>query len=580
MFFFFIFNQNDNNSSSVAHEVNSEVLRLMNRQDLLELEAKLLVLRLLQLRDYCDTKIKSVKQEGIELPKLRQLKNIKLSELSVADINNLSNLAGYNFTCRVSGYNQVFSKVNIEINGLKYGIRCFDHTERPLINHSTREKYEKLCKKAGVDIKVLDDAVDFYWECRKAGVFNEDCNYTSPLNPFLEIKEDLRKLLTYIAFHSYDIKKDIEDPSFEVETLDGYIDYINPCDETTWDVLDKEHFFDKVWTHLRFSFRADRGMPNSGVVMPADNSIAKWTREWKNRKGETVYKGALHIRICKYDTAINDTPFEELFQVKFEKLIKESNINQGERDEYLVKLFLVECRKNRIAIPVGDKIQVVESVENSKHEVIEYPEKVFDWKSLNPSILVYLCEKIHAGKAGAFDKADVYINGVGISVKSQRGSAPSIINQTSRDKILRVMKAINCPIEPLDHIVDRYWFLRMNGGGQDVYGKTPNNPFIIGENGENNIPIIKPLINYFTFRGTGTRDSLAPAKYVLSILKPDDITTWIYYSEEDFVDSVSEKLVFSIRGKGLPKLITDEMKPWVKEIDGEKIGTLNVRVKK
>ena len=316
------------------------------------------------------------------------------------------------------------------------------------------------------------------------------------------------------------------------------------------------------------------------MMMPTDSSIAKWTRKWKNRKGDTVYKGALHIRICKYNTAINDTPFEELFQVKFDEEIKEVDINQGERDEYLVKLFLVECRKNKRPIPIGDKVQVVESVENSKREAIEYPEKVFDWNSLNSGLLVYLCNKIRAGKAGSFDKADVFINGVGISVKSQRGSAPSIINQTSRDKIHRVMKAINCPIEPLDHIVNRYWNLRMNGGGQDVSGITPNNPFALGENGESNLPIIKPLINYFTFRGTGTRDSSAPASYVLSVLKPDDTSTWVYYSEENFVDSVFAKLLFSIREKGLPKLITDEMKPWVREIDGSKKGTLNVRVKK
>ena len=91
---------------------------------------------------------------------------------------------------------------------------------------------------------------------------------------------------------------------------------------------------------------------------------------------------------------------------------------------------------------------------------------------------------------------------------------------------------------------------------------------------------MKPILNYFTFKGTGTRDSAAPATYVLSVRNPEDISTWIYYSEDDFVDSVWENLVFSIRAKGLPSLITKEMQPWVKEIDGLKKGTLNVRVKK
>ena len=573
------FNQNCDAISSENHKVNSEFLNLRNRTDMLEIEAKLLVLRLLQMRDFCKTNIFSVKQDGKELPKLVELKEINLYRISIEDVEKLSNLAGYNFTCRVKSNSRVTSKVNIEINGLKYGIRCFDHTERPLINHSTRDKFLKLCNKAGVEIKGLDAAVDFYWECREAGIFNEDCIYTSPLNPFLEIKETLRKLLTYIAFHAYHIQRKEDDPLFEVEKLDGYIDYSNPSDENTWDILDEEHFFDKIWTHLRFSFRADRGMPNHGVTMPEDESIAKWTRMWTNRKGETVYKGALHIRISKYETAINDTPFEELFLIKYQEEIKEVRVNQGDKDEYLLKLFLVECREFKRCIPIGENAEEVKTVQNSKHEDIKYPEKKLDWEAINPGLLVYFCQQIHADKAGAFDKADVFINGIGISVKSQRGAAPSIINQTPRDKILRVMKAINSPIAPLDQIVNRYWILRKNGGGEDVSGIRKNNPFTVDENGNSNLSYLKPLLNYFTFRGTGTRDSKAPATYVLSIGKPKDPTTWVYYTEENFIDSVWDKLLFSIRGKGLPALITDEILPWVREVDGTKKGTLNVRVK-
>lgn len=579
-FFFFFFNQDGGSNRREVQEVNTEILYQRNRSDILELEAKLLVLRLLQMRDFEKTKISSVKQAGKELPSLKQLEEIDLARISVENINELSSLAGYNFSCKVKNNKRVFSKVNIEINGLKYGIRCFDHTERPLINHSTRDKYLKLCKKAGVDIKELDDAVDFYWECREAGIFNEDCIYTSPLNPFLDIKDTLHKLLTYIAFHAYDIQKDEDDPSFEVEKLDGYIDYTNPCDENTWDVLDEEHFFDKIWTHLRFSFRADRGMPNGGTIMPTDDRIAKWTRKWTNKKGEIVYKGALHIRISKYETAINDTPFEELFLVKHHEEIKNVRINQGERDEYLLKLFLVECKKNKRCIPIGEKIEEVRSVQNSRREELKYPERFLNWDSINPGLLVYFCQQIHADKAGAFDKADVFINGIGISVKSQRGAAPSIINQTSRDKILRVMKAINSPIAPLDHIVNRYWLLREKGGGEDVCGLSKDNPFTVDEDGKSNLPYMKPLLNYFTFRGTGTRESNAPASYVLSIVRPEDTTTWVYYTEETFVDSVWTSLVFSIRGKGLPSMITDNIQPWVREIDGVKKGTLNVRVKK
>lgn len=576
MFFFFYSDENN----KVFHKENEALLELRkNRQDVLEIEARLLVLRLLQLRDFEGKIIKSVRQNSVELPKLPELQDVVLSELSIERIYELSALAGYSFSFRIVGTN-ISSKVNIEVNGNKYGIRCFDHTERPLINHSTREKFNRLCNKASVNIKVLDNAVDRYWECREAGVFNEDCAYNTPLNPFLEIKKDMRALLTYIAFHSYDIKKQENDPNFELEKIDGYIDYVNPCDENTWDILDEEHFFDKIWKHLRFSFRGDRGMPNGGRTPPIDKSILKWTREWKDKHGKTVYKGALHIRICKYDTAINDTPFEELFAVKYHDEIRKVSINQGEKDEYLLKLFLVECRKYKRAIPIGDDVQIVESVENTKREEIKYPTKSLDWKSVSPTLLVFVCNKIRANKSGTFDKADVYVNGVGISVKSQRGAPPSIINQTSRDKILRIMKILQKPILPLDQIVDRYWSLRLNGGTEDVSGNGYDNPFSTNADGSNTISVMKPLLNYFAFKGTGTRDSAAPATYILSIDNPEDTKTWVYYSERNFVDSLWEKFVFSIRSKGLPTIVTADMEPWIRTIDGKKVGTLNVRVKK
>ena len=116
MAFFFFFNSDGQNKTGI-HEFNPEVSKLRNRQDLLEVEAKLLVLRLIQLRDYGKSNIISIKQDGIELPKLKQLNNKNLAAISVEEIERLSILIGYHFTCRVSGYAQVFSKVNIEING-------------------------------------------------------------------------------------------------------------------------------------------------------------------------------------------------------------------------------------------------------------------------------------------------------------------------------------------------------------------------------------------------------------------------------------------------------------------------------
>ena len=98
--------------------------------------------------------------------------------------------------------------------------------------------------------------------------------------------------------------------------------------------------------------------------------------------------------------------------------------------------------------------------------------------------------------------------------------------------------------------------------------------------------MLKPLLNYFAFDGTGSKDSVEPAKYILSLKCPHDINTWVYYTKEDFVDSVWEKLVISIRSKGTPQDIDNYpdkyqlLLPWVRRIGDKFSGALNVRIEK
>ena len=55
------------------------------------------------------------------------------------------------------------------------------------------------------------------------------------------------------------------------------------------------------------------------------------------------------------------------------------------------------------------------------------PKVNLDWMKQSPKIIVYICKNINAGKASSFDKADVFINHIGISIKSRRGAPPTII---------------------------------------------------------------------------------------------------------------------------------------------------------
>ena len=541
-------------------------------------ELYFVVLRMVQLRDeYKKTGkglgIYSVKYRGKELASNASLMDVDLSECDTNAAKEMAESIGYERRKCVDN-SKIVSKIDITLNGKNCSIRCLNYTDRALVNHSHRRKYEAVCNHIGESIEPLDTMVNDYWTCRTLGLFNEDCYSYSSLNPFLDYKEYLSKVLTFMAFNTLDFDKAGES-GFVVEKIDNIIDYVDPWDENTWNLYDNSNYFNSIWKYLCFSMRDKKGMPSDDkLTLPENADIRLWTHNLDGRN-----KGALHVRIKKFDASTYEKGFKTQFETICSEEIEEVKVNQGELDEYLVKLFLIDCREKKLPVPIGEKSEVVYSV-GSKDGEYGVPKVNLDWMKQSPKIIVYICKNINAGKASSFDKADVFINHIGISIRSRRGAPPTIINQTGRDKILRVMKSLNKPIAPLDRIVGRYWAIRLNGGKEDVCNAdNPENPFCTDENGDSNIGVLKPLINYFAFCGTGTKDSESPARYILSVGMPCDTTTWIFYDESNFVDSLWQKFVFSIRSHGMPKVINEEMMPWVREIKGKKKGLLNVRIK-
>ena len=541
-------------------------------------EIYFVVLRLLQLRNiYTKThkglKISSVKYQGKELGWNPKLATIELKDLEAKEAIRLGQSLGFMGSKRGR-------KTDITINDINFAVRCLNHTNRPLVNHSDRRKYESICLKLGLDITVLDEIIKEYWIRRKLGIFNEDCFYYSDLNPFLAHKDFLKELLTYMAFNSFNYDKSPDSSEFVVDSITQILDYVNPWDDSTWRVYSHDNYFESIWSSLCFSMRGDKGMPVLGKLLsPEYEDVMKWVNVMPGKKGVTQYKGALHIRVKKFDSAQKGQVFED----KYKEVIASVKQNQGERDEYLLKLFLIECRRKKLSVPIGDTTQIVKSVGGKNHEYGE-PEYWLKWDELGAEDLIYVCNSVKANKAGKFAKADVFINGIGISVKSERGAAPSLINQTTRNGILRVMHSLNASILPLDKLIDEYWFLREKGIiGEDVRTHNSNSPF-----SDKNIcmPILKPLLNYFAFDGTGSQDSVEPAELILSLKTPNDINTWVYYTKEDFIESVWEKLVISIRSKGTPQDIAENpnkyelLLPWIRKVENSYCGALNVRVAK
>lgn len=546
---------------------------ITHRDFILDNEIRIVILRLIQLRENKKSNINSVKCEDRELGTIKGIEEINLRTLSKEDAKRFCEKIGYVPARR--GY-----KCDVVVNGKRWGIRCLNYTDRALVNHSTRPKYEKVCKKLGLNIAELDDAVDKYISRRKLGIFNEDCFYQSEANPFIPHKVFLSKMLTYMAFNSFNFNKDTEDPQFITDSIDAILDFIDPAEESLWREYTPSNYLESIWTSLCFSLRDKKGMPDDSVLfLPEYDSVRRWNYPYKDPSGKIRNKAALHIRVKKYDAA----KYGIAFEVQYQEEIKEIKQNVGERDEYLLKLFLIECRQKKVSIPIGDNMEIVRTVGTRTEE---YGNLSFslEWNTLEAEELISVCASVKATKAKLFDKADVYVNGIGISVKSERGGNPSLINHTTRDKIVRVMKSINQPILQLDKIVDRYWDMRLSKKiNEDTCISDALCPFGT-PNDKKSVAVIKPLLNYFAFDGTGTRDSASPAVLILSVESPTDVKTWQYFSKDNFVESVWNRLVFSIRGKSTPQFIDESredhrlMLPWIREVDRMLKGALSVRV--
>ena len=99
--------------------------------------------------------------------------------------------------------------------------------------------------------------------------------------------------------------------------------------------------------------------------------------------------------------------------------------------------------------------------------------------------------------------------------------------------------------------------------------------------------ILKPVLEYFLFIGSGKGPSFTPATYILDYFKPDNPKTWDILNPSSAVDSVWDKLIFSIRAKkGMPlnydlntynKSNAKSIARWTKYTSGEYRGSLHIR---
>jgi hypothetical protein len=255
-------------------------------------------------------------------------------------------------------------------------------------------------------------------------------------------------------------------------------------------------------------------------------------------------------------------------------------MNSGERDELLIKLTLVEMRDKGIKW----KGSYIETVGFGRFEYSSMPKEMqCDFCQLSDIQLIGLADRLGIGKAGIFDKSDVYINGIGFSLKSLSAAPPALVNHTPRPGFETACWYSGTDITELDELVDEYWYLRNKGIiSEDIRNTDPNSPFRKAKH------ILKPILEYFLFTGTGRGPSNHPAEFILEYQHPQNPDTWEVLEPSTAVDEVWEKLIFSMRAKkGMPAGYdphtykgpkAQSIARWTKYHSGDYRGALHIRV--
>ncbi len=264
-------------------------------------------------------------------------------------------------------------------------------------------------------------------------------------------------------------------------------------------------------------------------------------------------------------------------------------MNIGERNEYFAKFLLVDARDHQISVP---GIGVIQSVGFAGNEYGAFPNgyTITSLSDFSDNDIYRLAKLMGITKAPHLAKADVFINGVGYSIKSLQTAPPAIINHTPRHGFEFAIEHLGggthrhiVYITDLDKIIADYWRLREAGViMEDVKNTDTESPF------RNHFHTFAPILQYFLFTGSGSKVSDYQAECILDIVDPFDVNTWhVYKQNEELLEYLWPYLVFSLRSKGMPSNYNGEhptsvrdrsIAIWTHYRDNSYKGSLHVRL--
>jgi hypothetical protein len=257
-------------------------------------------------------------------------------------------------------------------------------------------------------------------------------------------------------------------------------------------------------------------------------------------------------------------------------------MNTGERDELIAIVRLIQMRENSDYFD-GNTIS---SIKVNETECLSIPKElnITEISNFDDYNLLKFTKSIKVEKAPARAKSDVQINNIGYSIKSNRAAPPALVNHTARPGFENVCSKVGVDIEKLDELIEIYWDLRFAKKiAEDVKISHPLSPF------KNQIELLRPILNYFLFQGSGSGDSKYQAQKIINFNNPILDDNWKIYDSHSALDLYWDKLIFSLRSnKGMPNGYPDNMSAkanltkqsvdvWTRFIDGNYRGALHIR---
>lgn len=254
-------------------------------------------------------------------------------------------------------------------------------------------------------------------------------------------------------------------------------------------------------------------------------------------------------------------------------------MNSGERNEYLLKFMLIQIRDGKVSIPGPFPVHSV-GFGGIEYAPLPAGINVKQLVGYTDTQLIYLADSLGITKAPSIAKSDVQINGIGYSVKSHAASPPALVNHTPRPGLEFACIYSDVNIRELDPLIDEYWELREAGKiGEDVKNSSVLSPF------RHHKTLLRDVLEYFLFTGTGSRISQYPAEFILEYGNALNPATWEVMNKEEAIVKLWDKLIFSIRSKGMPPNYpynlniskNDSISRWTRYSSGQYRGSLHVR---